>query len=120
MLKPGYKAEEFERNWTDRLAQHSPIAQLQSTQAVEQELDGSVASETLRGQALMATGISLLAALFIIFSTLNMGVQERTRELAMLRAVACTRAQVAGMIVLEGLLLGLLGWGEGCSWGGAC
>jgi putative ABC transport system permease protein len=119
MLKPGYKAEEFERNWTGRLAQHSPIALLQSTQAVEQELDGSVASETLRGQAWMATGISLLAALFIIFSTLNMGVQERARELAMLRAVGCTRAQVAGMIVLEGLLLGLIGWGGGLlsGWG---
>jgi len=119
ILKPGYRADEFEKNWTGRLAQHSPIARLQSMSAVEEELDGSVASETLRGQAWMATGISLLAALFIIFSTLSMGVEERVRELAMLRAVACTKAQVAGMIVLESLLLGLVGWGGGllAGWG---
>lgn len=119
ILKPGYNVSDFEQNWIGRLAQHSPIAQLQSMQAVENELDGSVASETVRGQAWMATGISLLAALFIIFSTLSMGVEERVRELAMLRAVACTKSQVAGMIILESLLLGLIGWGGGllAGWG---
>lgn len=119
ILKPGFRADEFEKNWAGRLEQRSPEARLQSMQAVEAELDGSVASETVRGQAWMATGISLLAALFIIFSTLSMGVEERIRELAMLRAVACTRAQVAGMIVLESLLLGLIGWCGGllAGWG---
>lgn len=119
ILKPGYRAEEFETSWVPRLAKNAPIAQLQSMQAVEEELDGSVASETLRGQAWMATGISLLASLFIIFSTLSMGVQERIRELAMLRAVACTKTQVAAMVVLESLLLGFVGWGGGllAGWG---
>ncbi len=119
VLKPGFRADELEKNWAGRLAEKTPIARLQSLQGIEEELDGSVASETLRGQAWMATGISLLAALFIIFSTLSMGVEERVRELAILRAVACTKAQVAGMVVLESLLLGLVGWGGGllAGWG---
>ena len=109
-LKPGYKAAEFENKWSELLEQQSPIARLQSLKDVEQELSESVASETVRGQAWMATGISLLAALFIIFSTLIMGVEERIVQLGMLRAIACTKSQVAGMIVLESLLLGLIGW----------
>ena len=64
-------------------------------------------------------GISLLAALFIIFTTLSMGVDERIRQFAMLRAVAFTKWQIGAMVALESLLLGLIGWGGGllAGWG---
>lgn len=119
VLKPDYNADEFQANWRDRLASESPMAQLQSLQGVEAELNDSVGSETVRGQAYMATGVSLLAALFIIFSTLSMGVDERVRQFAMLRAVACSKAQIAAIILFESLLLGLVGWGGGllAGWG---
>lgn len=72
-----------------------------------------------RNQAYSATGLSLLAALFIIFATLSMGVHERTRQLAVLRAVALTRAQVACLIAVESLLLAVIGWAGGLAagWG---
>lgn len=53
--------------------------------------------------------VSMLAATFIVFSALAMGVTERQRTLAMLRAVGTTRSQLAGLVVLEGILLALLG-----------
>jgi putative ABC transport system permease protein len=53
----------------------------------------------------LGDAISLLAATFIIFSSLAMGVSERQRALAMLRAIGATRAQVAGLVIFEGLLL---------------
>ena len=61
----------------------------------------------------------LLASLFIIFTTLSMGVNERIRQLAMMRAVAMTRAQVAGLIIAESLVLALIGWAGGLAagWG---
>ncbi|MEW4569706.1 ABC transporter permease [Tautonia sp. JC769] len=70
-----------------------------------------------RALAYSATGIALMAALFIIFTTLSMGVSERGRELAVLRAVGMTRGQVAGMVVLEGLALAVLGWAGGLAAG---
>ncbi len=70
--------------------------------------NASVASQ--RSQAWAATGMACLAAVFIIFSTLSMGVTEKVREFAMLRAVALTRWQLAKMIVLESTALAVLGW----------
>ena len=119
VLKKGVSFEEFKRTWAERLAAATPSSSLQSIQEVDAELDGSTTSETVRAQAYSATGISLLAALFIIFSTLSMGVDERIRQFAVLRAVTFTKSQVAAMIVMESLLLGLIGWGGGllAGWG---
>ena len=64
-------------------------------------------------QATGAIGLVLLAAVFIIFTTLSMGVNERTRQLAILRTLGFTRRQVAGMIMLEGVFLGVFGWAGG-------
>ena len=49
--------------------------------------------------------VSMLAATFIVFSALSMGVTERQRTLAMLRAVGATRGQVGSLVVVEGLIL---------------
>ena len=63
--------------------------------------------------------MSLLAALFIIFTTLSMGVTERVRQFAVMRAVGLTRGQVARVIAVEGIMLALIGWGGGllAGWG---
>ncbi|MGA2064591.1 MAG: FtsX-like permease family protein [Thermoguttaceae bacterium] len=115
----GIKLGEFRAHWADRLARANPPAELQAQEDVGAELQQSSTAESIRGQALSATGISLLAALFIIFTTLNMGVDERIRQFAMLRAVALTKVQVGAMIAMESLFLGLIGWGGGllAGWG---
>ena len=119
VLTKGIKIGEFRAHWADQLGQANPRAEIQAQEDVGAELQQSSASESIRGQALSATGISLLAALFIIFTTLNMGVDERIRQFAMLRAVSLTKAQVGAMIALESLFLGLVGWGGGllAGWG---
>jgi putative ABC transport system permease protein len=53
--------------------------------------------------------VSLVAAAFIIFTTLSMGVTERTRILAMLRAIGAVRGQIVALVLIEGLLLAILG-----------
>jgi putative ABC transport system permease protein len=113
VLKRGASIEEFRSRWEKKLAEGKPAVELMSLAEIGAELDNSSTSDSVRNQAYSATGISLLAALFIILTTLSMGVDERVRQFAVLRAVAFTKSQIAVMIVFEALLLGLIGWGGG-------
>ena len=87
-------AEAFRRRWNARLAEEKLPATVFSPNDVEDDLKQGVSAAQVRSQAYAATGISLLAALFVILTTLSMGVDERIRQFAMLRAVALTRSQV--------------------------
>lgn len=109
----------FRNEWEPRLRESTPVAQIVTSTEVESGLESSFSTQGLRSQAYAATGMSLLASLFIIFSTLSMGVSERSRQFAMMRAVALSRSQIAGVIAVEGLLLAAIGWGGGllAGWG---
>ncbi|WP_162248045.1 ABC transporter permease [Angustibacter sp. Root456] len=53
--------------------------------------------------------ISLLVGVFIIFNTFSMLVAQRTRELALLRAVGAARTQVVLVVLGEAAVIGLAG-----------
>lgn len=53
--------------------------------------------------------ISLFVGLFIIYNTFSMLVAQRTRELALLRAVGASRGQVVRTVLGEAVVLGLAG-----------
>jgi putative ABC transport system permease protein len=53
--------------------------------------------------------ISIFVGSFIIFNTFSMLVAQRSRELALLRALGASRRQVNRAVVLEALVVGLLG-----------
>ena len=53
-------------------------------------------------------GIALFVGSFIIWNTFSMQVAQRTRELALLRAIGATRRQVMRAILAEALVLGLV------------
>jgi putative ABC transport system permease protein len=57
----------------------------------------------------VGSGISMVAAAFIIFTTLSMGVAERQRTLAMLRAVGATRSLLGKLVLGEGIALAIVG-----------
>jgi putative ABC transport system permease protein len=54
-------------------------------------------------------GVSLFVGMFIIFNTFSMLVAQRTRELALLRAVGAGRGQVLRMVLGEAAVVGLVG-----------
>lgn len=118
-LKPEADLTKFRFAWSPRLSALDTPVQFQEAHDIEEALDESASAENVRFQAHMATAVALIAALFIIFSTLNMGVSERVRQLAILRAVAFTRRQVASLIIIEALLLGTIGFIAGCAAGKA-
>jgi putative ABC transport system permease protein len=52
--------------------------------------------------------IALFVGAFIIFNTFSMLVAQRTRELALMRALGASRGQVNRAVLLEALVVGLL------------
>ncbi len=57
--------------------------------------------------------IALLVGLFIIANTFAMLVGQRSRELALLRAVGASRAQIVRSVLSEGIAVGVIGAGVG-------
>ncbi|MFF4921437.1 ABC transporter permease [Kitasatospora sp. NPDC001119] len=52
-------------------------------------------------------GIALFVGIFIIANTFTMLVAQRTKELALLRAVGATRRQITRSVLIEAVLVGL-------------
>ena len=53
-------------------------------------------------------GVALLVGIFLILNTFSIIVAQRTRELALLRAIGASRRQLVGSVLLEAFLVGLL------------
>jgi putative ABC transport system permease protein len=62
-------------------------------------------------------GIAIMVAVFVVAATLAVSIQQRSREIALLRAVAATPRQIRRMVAGEGLILAaaaaLIGCGPG-------
>ena len=120
-LKPEAKplAAQFRKTWETRIARSQPAASILDVNDIRTNIEEGMMASRAKQEAWAATGLSLLAALFIIFTTLSMGVTERVRQFAVMRAVGLTRRQIAQIIALEGILLALIGWGGGllAGWG---
>ena len=58
---------------------------------------------------LVFAGVALFVGTFIILNTFSMLVAQRTRELALLRALGANRAQVTRSVLGEALALGVVG-----------
>src|SRR5215212_1043136 len=54
-------------------------------------------------------GLALFIAMFVVTSTMGLSIQQREREIALLRAVAATPRQIRRMIGWEAALIGLVG-----------
>jgi putative ABC transport system permease protein len=58
-------------------------------------------------------GLALFMAMFVVASTMGLSIQQREREIALLRAVAATPRQVRRMIAWEAAIVGLVGSAAG-------
>src|SRR4051794_2664602 len=59
------------------------------------------------------TGLALFIAMFVVTSTMGLSIQQREREIALLRAVAATPRQIRRLIGWEAALVGLVGSAAG-------
>ncbi|MCX5169501.1 ABC transporter permease [Streptomyces antibioticus] len=67
----------------------------------------------LKQGLLVFAGIALFVGTFIIANTFTMLVAQRTRELALLRAVGASRRQVTRSVLIEALVVGAVAGGTG-------
>ena len=66
---------------------------------------------------LVVAGIALVVGSFLIVNTFSMLVAQRSRELALLRALGASRRQVTTSVLVEAFVIGLLGSTLGCLFG---
>jgi putative ABC transport system permease protein len=106
-LKEGASEEAFTKRWEPKLAAVNPQLQMRLRREARKRMDDNL--QDVHIMSFLAGAISLVAAAFVVFSTLSMGVTERQRSLAMLRAIGAYRSQLARLVVGEGFLLGTFG-----------
>ncbi|QRY61756.1 FtsX-like permease family protein [Gordonia sp. PDNC005] len=68
-----------------------------------------VASSVVRDSTLLVSMVSLVIAAFLVFNTMNMAVASRRRSLAMIRALGGRRRHLAGDLLGESALFGVVG-----------
>ena len=78
------------------------------------------ASRSSRSIILVFGVIALLVGIFVIYNTFSIIVQQRTRELALLRAVGASRRQVLSAVIVEGVVVGLIGAAARASASASC
>jgi putative ABC transport system permease protein len=62
-------------------------------------------------------GLALFIAMFVVISTMGLSIQQREREIALLRAVAATPGQIRRMIAWEAAIVALIGSAAGIWFG---
>jgi putative ABC transport system permease protein len=105
--EPGVSQEEL----TARIAEVLPVGQEAITgaelTAEQQDVMGDLMG-FLTTFLLVFAGIGLVVACFTIFNTFQIIVTQRLREMALLRAVGATRAQVLASQLVEALVVGVI------------
>jgi putative ABC transport system permease protein len=88
---------------------HTVDVRTGTQQAAKQTSDLESNLSFLRTFLLIFAYVALLVGAFIIFNTFSITVAQRTREFGLLRTLGCSRGQIMGSVVREGLLLGVGG-----------
>jgi len=87
-----------------------PIVRNASITSAESKLEQiSRAQNQMQFVLLLLSSVAMLTALFIILSTLSMGMVERIAQLGLMRCVGLTGLQLAALVLLELLPLGVVG-----------
>ena len=84
-----------------------PELRVRDWQALNSRLFGALALEKLA--MFIALGIAILVASFCIAGTLTLMVQEKGREVAILKAMGTSDRAIVSVFVVEGGLIGVLG-----------
>ncbi|MEU5238114.1 ABC transporter permease [Streptomyces lydicus] len=79
-------------------------SKLAAEQAKMVEMSNQALSKTL----LVFAGIALFVGIFIIANTFTMLISQRSREIALMRAIGASRRQVVRSVLAEAALLGLV------------
>src|SRR5690606_8224974 len=89
------------------LAQRYPVAEARDQQELKDEQAQQI--DQLITLIYVLLGLAVIVSVFGIVNTLALTILERTRELAMLRAIGTSRSQLRRMVRYESVISALLG-----------
>lgn len=98
------RAEERVRSEARKLVRNITV---RSVKTRMQQIQAGQAQQEL--VLVLLSCVAMLTAMFIILSTLSMGAVERVRQLGLMRCIGLTGRQLAALVLMEVLPLGLLG-----------
>ncbi|MFG2823838.1 ABC transporter permease [Kitasatospora sp. NPDC048365] len=106
--KPGVTQEALQTQALAKVPGETQFV-VQTGKQLDDRQQEMVASSTtvLKTVLLVFAGISLFVGIFIIANTFTMLIAQRTRELALLRAVGAGRGQVTLSVLAEALVIGV-------------
>ncbi|MEM9367691.1 MAG: ABC transporter permease [Planctomycetota bacterium] len=104
-LRDGVDVHTFRYRLAPALYALAKPVQFMTDLDMEEEMSEAAKASSMTLQAYVVGIVSVLLAFLVIFSTLSMGVTERARQFALLRAVALTKTQLSALIAGEGLAL---------------
>ncbi len=99
----GGQKRNFTENFRQELVQAS--AAVADTDSIIRRLSSDRSVRSQKDSAEMSVWLVLFSCIFIIFTTLSIGVSERARRLALMRALGLGRMQIALLIAGEGIFL---------------
>ncbi|WP_030985834.1 ABC transporter permease [Streptomyces sp. NRRL S-1813] len=85
--------------------------------AAEQSAQIAENTQSLTKTLLVFAGIALFVGVFLIANTFTMLIAQRSREIALMRAVGASRRQVVRSVLIEAALLGLVASAAGFALG---
>jgi putative ABC transport system permease protein len=106
-LKPGADQATVQRRISKALKAKFPIVDALTRKELEDRFVGQINQLVSMIYAFLA--FALLVSLLGISTTFTLTVQERRRELGMMRAIGTTRRQIRRLVRFEAVLTGLLG-----------
>ncbi|MEU9036452.1 ABC transporter permease [Streptomyces sp. NPDC048352] len=105
---PGTSADQLLSDIKPLVDGKTTKAQTGAALAAEQAKDIEKGMSSMSTMLLAFAGISLFVGVFLIYNTFTMLVAQRTKELALLRAVGANRGQVIRSVLAEALVVGAL------------
>ena len=114
-LREGANTKQFKETWGKQLDGQEIAMQFLDVDDVQEQLNRTRSRDAggLVGGAASLNSIlifSTLVSVLIVYTTLSMGVNERTLVFAMLRTVGMSRRKIAALVFGESVILCLFGW----------
>ncbi|MDR2757084.1 MAG: ABC transporter permease [Planctomycetaceae bacterium] len=114
-LREGANIKQFKETWNAQLQAEGIFMRFMDADDIQEGLNRNRrgnAGGMMGGAASLNSIIifSTLVSILIVFTTLSMGISERTRVFAMLRTIGMPRWKIAFLVFGESVILCLFGW----------
>jgi putative ABC transport system permease protein len=115
LAEPGADVGQLRGRIQAAAAGHPVVTLVGDDRGLAEFPEAKASSETLVAVAAVFGGIAVMVAMFVVASTLALSVQQRQREMALLRAIGATPRQVRRMVLIETLVVAAVATALGCA-----